>query len=75
MQLTKVSEVQTGGWTQGITFSPDGQTVLVQNTTQKEIKATAIDGAHATDIGQRLRFDSAPSGMRAMNTQQRENGN
>ncbi|WP_177204960.1 beta-propeller fold lactonase family protein [Burkholderia sp. WP9] len=75
MKLTKVSEVPTGGWTQGVAFSPDGQTVLVQNTMQKEIEVIAIDGAHATDTGQRLKFDSAPSGMRAMNTQQRENGN
>ena len=75
MRLTKASEVPTGGWTQGVAFSPDGQTVLVQNTMQKEIEVIAIDGSRATDTGQRLRFEAAPSGMRAMHAQQRENGN
>ncbi|MFL9903099.1 YncE family protein [Paraburkholderia fungorum] len=67
-KLTKVGEVPTGGWTQGLAFTPDGKTVLVQNTMQKQIEVIAINGDRAVDTGQRLQFDSAPSGMRTMHT-------
>lgn len=67
-KLTRVNEVPTGGWTQGVAFTPDGQTVLVQNTMQKQIEVIAIKGSRAMDTGQRLQFSAAPSGMRTMHT-------
>ncbi|MFM0204120.1 hypothetical protein PQR53_30230 [Paraburkholderia fungorum] len=67
-KLTKVGEVPTGGWTQGLAFTQDGKTVLVQNTMQKQIEVIIINGDRAVDTGQRLQFDSAPSGMRTMRT-------
>jgi DNA-binding beta-propeller fold protein YncE len=63
--LAKVSEVAIGGWSQGVAFSADGRTVLVQNPIEREIQVLAIDGDRASDTGQRLKFAGAPGGMRA----------
>jgi DNA-binding beta-propeller fold protein YncE len=63
--LSKVSEVPIGGWSQGVAFSADGRTVLVQNPIEREIQVLAIDGDRASDTGQRLKFAGAPGGMRA----------
>ncbi|MFL9910048.1 YncE family protein [Paraburkholderia sp. RL17-337-BIB-A] len=65
---SRADGLPTGGWTQGLAFTPDGKTVLVQNTMQKQIEVIAINGDRAVDTGQRLQFDSAPSGMRTMHT-------
>jgi hypothetical protein len=72
MRLTRVSEVPTGCWTQGLAFTPDGKTVLVQNTMQKQIEVIAITRDRATDTGQRIQFDAAPSGMRTIHNVPRE---
>jgi DNA-binding beta-propeller fold protein YncE len=63
--LTKVSAVATGGWSQGLAFSADGRTVLIQNPMEKEIQILSVDGDRVSDTGQRLKFDGAPGGMRA----------
>lgn len=69
-KLARVNEVPTGGWTQGVAFTSDGKTVLVQNTMQKQIEVIAINGGRAADTGQRLQFDAAPGGLRTMHAPQ-----
>ena len=63
--LTKVSEAPIGMWSQGLAFSSDGRTVLVQNSAQREIQVLAIEDDRVKDTGQRLKFQAAPVAMRA----------
>ena len=63
--LNKISEAPIGAWSQGLAFSSDGRTVLVQNSAQKEIQVLAIENEQVRDTGQRLKFQAAPVAMRA----------
>ena len=44
-QLTKVAEAPIGGWSQGVAFSADGRTLLVQNMVERDIQVFAFDGS------------------------------
>jgi len=43
-QLTQVAEAPIGGWSQGVVFSADGRTLLVQNMVERDIQVFAFDG-------------------------------
>ncbi len=44
-QLTPVAEAPIGGWSQGVAFSADGRTLLVQNMVERDIQVFAFDGS------------------------------
>jgi sugar lactone lactonase YvrE len=43
--LTKVADAPIGGWSQGVAFSADGRTLLVQNMVERDIQVFAFDGS------------------------------
>ena len=63
-KLTKVSEVKTGGWSQGIAFSRNGRTILVQNMIEKEIQVITNNAGRLTDTNQRFKLNAGPAGIR-----------
>lgn len=44
-QLTKVAETPINRWPQGVVFSGDSRTILVQNITEKNIQVFSFDGS------------------------------
>lgn len=63
-KLTKVSEIKIGGWSQGIAFSRNGRTILVQNMIEKEIQLITNNSGRLTDTNQRLKLSAGPAGIR-----------
>jgi len=56
-RLVKVAEAPIGGWSQGIAFSRDGKTILVQNMIEKDIQVFRLEGDRLTDTGQRIKLN------------------
>ena len=56
-RLAKVAEAPIGGWSQGIAFSRDGKTILVQNMIEKDIQVFRLEGDRLTDTGQRIKLN------------------
>jgi hypothetical protein len=42
--LAKIAEASIGGWSQGVAFSADGDTILVQNMVERNIQVFGFDG-------------------------------
>jgi DNA-binding beta-propeller fold protein YncE len=53
-----------GHWSQGIAFSADSQSILVQNMVEKEIWVLHWDGTALKDTGQRIKTNGGPAGIR-----------
>jgi DNA-binding beta-propeller fold protein YncE len=64
-RLTKLSEERTGRWSQGSAFTPDSQTVLVQNMVEKDIQVFRIELDQLRDTWHRIKL---PGGGAAMGT-------
>jgi DNA-binding beta-propeller fold protein YncE len=62
--LVKAAEAPIGHWPQGVAFSADGRTVLVQNMVEKETNVLHWDGANLKDTGQRIKTNGGPAGIR-----------
>ncbi len=54
MKLAKVAEAPIGHWSQGVVFSKDGKTLLVQNMVEKDLWVFSFDGTSVKDTGQRI---------------------
>jgi DNA-binding beta-propeller fold protein YncE len=63
-KLTRVAEAPVGHWSQGIAFSADGRTLLVQNMVEHEIWVFRWDGTTLADTGQRIKIKGGPAGIR-----------
>jgi DNA-binding beta-propeller fold protein YncE len=63
-RLVPLSAAWTGHWSQGIAFSSDGQTILVQNMVEREIWIFHWDGTTLKDTGQRLKISGGPAAIR-----------
>ncbi len=48
-KLVKFAEAPIGQWSQGIAFSRDGKTILVQNMVEKDIQVFRLDGTSSGD--------------------------
>ena len=59
------SQVETGVWTQGIAFSADSKTLLIQNKEQKELQVLAIRGGKVIDTKQRIPMRNGGAGIAA----------
>jgi DNA-binding beta-propeller fold protein YncE len=56
--LRKLAETPTGGWIEGVAFSRDGKTVMLQGMQDRVIEVFRWDGHHLTS-GPSLRIDGA----------------
>jgi DNA-binding beta-propeller fold protein YncE len=54
-KLTKLTEAPIGHWSQGVVFSKDGKTLLVQNMVEKDLWVFSFDGKNLKDTGQRIK--------------------
>ena len=63
-KLIYSSQVETGVWTQGIAFSADSKTLLVQNKEQKELQVLEIRGGKVVDTRQRIAMKNGGAGIR-----------
>lgn len=64
-KLVYTSQVETGVWTQGIAFTPDSKTLLVQNKEQKELQVLAIRNDKVVDTRQRIAMKNGGAGIAA----------
>ena len=64
-KLIYTSQVETGVWTQGIAFTPDSKTLLIQNKEQKELQVLAIRGGKVVDTRQRIAMKNGGAGIAA----------
>jgi DNA-binding beta-propeller fold protein YncE len=63
---TKVNEVPGGEAAQGIVFSQDGKTVLVQFDVERAIAIYAIRDGRLVDTGERIKLAAGPVSIRSM---------
>ena len=63
-KLVKFAEADVGMWSQGAAFSPDGRTLLMQNTAQKEIQVLEVGMFGLRDTGQRIKLKGGPVAIR-----------
>ena len=61
--LRPVAEAPIGRWSQGIAFSRDGRTLLVQNMVERNIMVFAWDGESLSPQGQ-LDIAAGPAAIR-----------
>ena len=57
------SEVSTGVWTQGIAFTPDSRTMLVQNKEEKQLQVLAIRNGKVVDTKLRINMKNGGAGI------------
>ena len=60
----KFAQAPIGRWSQGIAFSRDGTTILVQNMLEKDIQVFRLDGTTLTDTGQHIKLNGGGAAMR-----------
>jgi len=60
----KFAQAPVGRWSQGIAFSRDGSTILVQNMLEKDIQVFRLHGTTLTDTGQRIKLSGGGAAMR-----------
>lgn len=65
-RLVKVASLPIGVWSQGMAFSADGRTALVQNTGDQNMQVVQIRGESLADTGQRLAFKGALASVQRM---------
>jgi DNA-binding beta-propeller fold protein YncE len=64
MKLTKIAQAPIGRWSQGIAFSKDGTTILVQNMLERDIQVFRFDGVKLEDTGQRIKLNGGGAAIR-----------
>lgn len=63
-RLVPLAAAWIGQWSQGIAFSADSKTILVQNMVEKEIQVLRWDGATLSDSGHRIKTNGGPAAIR-----------
>lgn len=63
-RLTKVSEGRIGRWSQGMAFSGDSKTLLVQNMVEKDIQVFRIEGDELRDTLHRIPLKGGGAAIR-----------
>lgn len=62
-RLTLAAETKFGGWPQGVVWSRDGKTLLVQSMLAKALEVLAFDGKELKKIGE-IKVNGGPAGIR-----------
>jgi len=65
-RATKVSELPGGEAAQGVVFTQDSQTVIVQFDVEKALALYAVRGGKLVDTGERIRLAAGPVSIRSM---------
>ena len=63
-KLVRIAQAPIGHWSQGIAFSRDGATILVQNMLEKNIQVFRFDGTTLEDTGQRIALSGGGAAIR-----------
>lgn len=63
-RATMVAEAATGRNTQGVTFTPDGRYLYVQNYVEQELQVFRVTGAGLEDTGTRIKVKGHPASIR-----------
>ena len=63
-KLVPAAAAWIGRWSQGIAFSADSRTILVQNMGDANIQVLRWDGSNLQDTGQRIKTAGGPAGIR-----------
>jgi DNA-binding beta-propeller fold protein YncE len=63
-RLIPLAAAWVGQWSQGIAFSADSKTILVQNMVEKDIQVLRWDGTSLVDTGQRIKTNGGPAAIR-----------
>jgi len=63
-KLVPAAAAWIGRWSQGIAFSADSRTILVQNMVEKEIQVFRWDGSTLQATGQRIKTNGGPAAIR-----------
>ncbi len=63
-RLREVARAPIGDWAQGIAFSRDGRTVLVQNMADRNIAVFRFQDGRLTDTGTRIAVNGGPAAIR-----------
>ena len=64
LKPVKFAQAPVGRWSQGIAFSRDGGTILVQNMLERDIQVFKLEGATLTDTGQRIKLNGGGAAIR-----------
>jgi DNA-binding beta-propeller fold protein YncE len=64
MKLVKVAEAPTGRKTRGVTFTPDGQYIYVQNYVEQELAVFRPTATALEDTGTRVKVKGHPASIR-----------
>jgi DNA-binding beta-propeller fold protein YncE len=64
LKLTKVAEAPIGRWSQGIAFSKDSKTILVQNMVEENAMVFRWDGARLLDTKQPIKLGGGGAAIR-----------
>jgi DNA-binding beta-propeller fold protein YncE len=62
-RFTRLSEERIGRWSQGAAFTPDSQTVLVQNMVEKDIQVFRIELDQLRDTWHRIKLPGGGAGI------------
>ncbi len=65
-RLVPVAAAWVGRWSQGIAFSADSRTILVQNMVERDIQVFRWDGTTLQDTGQRIGTNGGPAAIRTI---------
>ncbi len=65
MKLTRVAEAPIGHWSQGVVFSRDGKTILVQNMVEENAMVFRWDGAKLVDTKKPIKLGGGGAAIRA----------
>ncbi|GAA0589375.1 hypothetical protein GCM10009416_29930 [Craurococcus roseus] len=66
-RLSIVSEARVGAWAQGVAFSPDGRTLLVGNTADREVQVLRVsEEGKLTDTGARIAVAGGSAALRTV---------
>ncbi len=63
-RLREVARAPVGVWAQGVAFSRDGRTILVQNMADRNISVFRFEGGRLRDTGQRIATNGGPAAIR-----------
>lgn len=63
-KLVPAASAPIGTWSQGMAFSADGRSLLVQNAAERQIQVLGIDDGRLQDTGQKLQLKGAPAAIR-----------
>ena len=63
-RLTRLSEGRIGRWSQGVAFSNDSKTLLVQNMVEKDIQVFRIEGEQLVDTLHRIPLPGGGAAIR-----------